>query len=70
MSRHNADHKRNRNTATSKAMAMMAAKNQCPKCKRKSALKTHQDGDWLVRYCRWDDCKYERGRYIDIPEDK
>ncbi len=47
---------------TSMAMRRMAKSNRCPKCGRKSALKTQHNFDfgYTLRYCRWNGCGYER----------
>ena len=49
-------------TGTKLAMRRNAATRQCPKCERKSALKSQRFGDGTgVIYCRWQDCDYEKG---------
>ncbi len=42
------------------AMSRSAEKRRCPKCGRKSALLLVNDETMFGRYCRWDDCGYER----------
>jgi len=38
------------------AMRRSAASRQCPKCKRKSALKFVSDADGFGSICRWEGC--------------
>lgn len=42
-----------------KAAARSAASRQCPKCGRKSALRSHSDDFCYGTACRWEDCGYE-----------
>jgi ribosomal protein S14 len=49
-----------RSSEFSAAMSRSAAKRRCPKCGRKSALLRVNDETMFGRYCRWDDCDYER----------
>lgn len=45
------------NTIT--AMQRSATGRQCPKCRRKSAVKRHEDELGSGSYCRYEDCDYE-----------
>jgi ribosomal protein L37AE/L43A len=58
----NDDRTRYHRAQTAAAMRRMAATRQCPRCKRKSALSRHVDGDFCLTVCRW--CGYERGGYF------
>lgn len=67
MSRHNKDHKRHRNVATSVAMKRLAAVKKCPACERKNALSVFDLDLWTaIGRCRY--CGHEqqvRGLHAD-----
>lgn len=57
--------KRNRwRSNVSAGLKHSAALRRCPQCKRKGALRTQVDGEFVLTYCRYGDCDYERGRYV------
>jgi hypothetical protein len=41
------------------AAVRSAERRRCPKCGRKSALKSVNDETISGRYCRWEDCDYQ-----------
>jgi ribosomal protein L37AE/L43A len=56
------DRERVHRRATAAAMRRMAAATACPQCKRKSAVKRHDQGDMVMRFCRW--CSWVDGYYL------
>lgn len=62
----NSDKARKHRTATSRGMKRSAKQRQCPKCKRKAAVKTQWTGGFQWKWCRWDDCDYAKGGYVPL----
>lgn len=62
------DTKRKRNATLSRQGKDRADQDQCPKCKRKSALRRIRDSVGLTIWCYWMEkglCDYEDYKYMD-----
>lgn len=58
------DQKRAMRSGLSRILRDLNEMNRCASCGRKGALKRVVDGDFVFRYCRYEDCDYERGGYV------